>query len=241
MFAEDVQLGDFDVPAATMNEAGRPLEDLVGTTAAVLVDDMHGPPPDDGWRLIAGDLASPSEKQPVLAAPWDNPRGNGWMVIQLSRRDGIWYATTAGDRGPIRRSRRLWRDGLQLTWSAEAAEQAAHLRPTRGLDPLTVILTNTSARRWTNEGGDHDFVPISVCDKDGTPVTTRGVTFAAALTGIGLLPPMEPGEQMTLLASIYSEIAPHMPIGPVTLVATLNSLRLSTSPLAGAVDALPTP
>jgi hypothetical protein len=72
-----MQLGDYDVSAAILAAAGARLSELIGDQGAASVDDIHGPPPIDGWRLIAGDIDSPRAQQPVLAAPWMNARSNG--------------------------------------------------------------------------------------------------------------------------------------------------------------------
>ena len=76
-----MQLGYYDVPAAVLSADGVPLAELIGELGATSVDDMMGPPPADGWRVIAGDLADSGDQLPVLAAPWASPRSNGWMVI----------------------------------------------------------------------------------------------------------------------------------------------------------------
>jgi hypothetical protein len=48
----DVQLGRFDVSAEVLNAPGQPLEHFIGAPGSALIDDLNGPPPVDGWRLI---------------------------------------------------------------------------------------------------------------------------------------------------------------------------------------------
>jgi hypothetical protein len=66
------QLDRYNVPTAVLKAAGAPLVDLIGEQGAASVDDMLGPPPIDGWRVIDGDLASSDPQVPILAAPWVN-------------------------------------------------------------------------------------------------------------------------------------------------------------------------
>lgn len=240
-FDADVQLGEYEVPADIMNSPGSALEDLIGTPAAALVDDLLGAPPDNGWRLIAGDLTAPTERQPVLAAPWTSPRSNGWIVIRLSQSEGAWHASIASDRRPIRQSRARRREGLHLSWTDAAVEQAANLQAGRQLGPLAVTLTNTSDTRWANDGWDDDCVTIHVADERGRPIQRRGVSIPTAIE-VAPLPPLEPDEQRTLTAHF---IPPAVDLGPqagtatISLIANLVSLRLFTTAITASVASAP--
>src|SRR5450755_3057036 len=162
----DMQLGYYDVPAAVLSADGVPLAELIGELGAASVDDMMGPPPADGWRVIAGDLADSGGQLPVLAAPWSSPRSNGWMVISLSRPDGVWQASILGDDRPLRPSRARRRAGLTLTWPVPAMSASVGTVP-----QLQVRLTNAGKRAWQNDGADYDGVTVRLLGTDGKSLT----------------------------------------------------------------------
>jgi hypothetical protein len=159
-YDRDVQLGHFDVSAEVLNAPGQPLERFIGAPGSALIDDLDGPPPVDGWRLISGDLNAPAERQPVFAAPWDNPAGNGWMVIGLWQLDGAWNATILSDSRPVRPSRVRRREGLELDWSHSARHGVGFRAHTR-LGQVAVTLQNRSQKQWANRYRDYDGVSIS--------------------------------------------------------------------------------
>jgi hypothetical protein len=96
-------LGDLVVARSALTEPGVPLIDLLGEAGAARVDDMHGPPPVDGWRVIDGALpAHPAvDVVATIAAPWEHPGSNGWMMLFVIRRAGQWQPTHLMDRRPL--------------------------------------------------------------------------------------------------------------------------------------------
>lgn len=151
----DMQLGYYDVPGAVLSADGVPLAELIGERGAGSVDDMMGPPPVAGWRVIAGDLADFGSEPPVLAAPWSSPRSNGWMVITVSRLDGVWQASILGDDRRLRPSRARRRAGLTLTWPVRVMSA-----PIGTVPQLRVRLSNAGDGPWHNDGGDYDHVTL---------------------------------------------------------------------------------
>ena len=193
----DVQLGEFDVPAEVINAPGGRLKDVLGTSREPYVDDMMGPPPTDGWRVIAGDMTLSGEDGVVLAAPWDNPRGNGWMMIGVGPpREGDWWAVIMGDDRPVRASRARRRAGLQLAWASPAESQV--IASGQDVPELDVVLTNIGQTTWFNYGTDDDAVFIDVLDLLGASVARRNRGRWAKFGGRGyrtrLIPDLGPGE-----------------------------------------------
>src|SRR6266516_3098950 len=97
-------VGDVVVARSVLTEPGVPLVDLLGRRAAASVDNMFGRLPVDGWRVIDGALpADPAvDVAPVIiAAPWQHPGANGWMVVSVVRHAGRWQAMHIMDRRPL--------------------------------------------------------------------------------------------------------------------------------------------
>jgi hypothetical protein len=94
-------VGDVVVARSVLREPGVPLIDLLGQRAAASVDNMFGPSPVDGWRVIDGALPVDLvvDVAPVIiAAPWEHPGANGWMVVSVVRHAGRWQAMHIMDR-----------------------------------------------------------------------------------------------------------------------------------------------
>jgi len=226
----DMQLGYYDVSAAVLSADGVPLAELIGERGAASVDDMLGPPPDDGWRLIAGDLDDFSGEPPALAAPWSSPRSNGWMVISVWRLNGEWHASILGDNRPLRPSRARRRAGLALAWPAPVMSATVGTVP-----QLQVRLTNNSEHAWQNDGGDYDHVTVRLLGADGKPLPE---TLRAAWSGdmigtaarLHLLPTLLPGSSVDLTPAWEAASIPSLPPGDYGLVAELSDLQLHCEP-----------
>lgn len=227
-----MQLGDVDVPADVLNARGQRLEDVLRTSNTPSIDDLLGPPPTEGWRLISGDLGSPVERQPRLAAPWADPRGNGWMVIKLWRFDGEWQAAIAGDTRPLRPSRARRRVGLELRWSSPTGDLVLPARTPPG--QLTVLLRNTGHAPWANHGEDNNSTRILVTDERGEmvqPFPRSGIDPGMVAFPVQRLPRVEPEGDVALVAHFDAQIARHgLPPGRFTIQAHLLSLGLRTEP-----------
>jgi len=227
----DMQLGYYDVPAAVLSADGVPLAELIGELGAASVDDMMGPPPADGWRVIAGDLADFGGQLPVLAAPWSSPRSNGWMVISLSRPDGVWQASILGDDRPLRPSRARRRAGLALTWPVPVMSASVGTVP-----QLRVRLSNAGDRPWDNDGRDYDHVTVRLLGSSGEPLPDartspwKGGDMVGA--AIHLLPPLLPGSFVDLTPARGAAHISTLPPGDYGVVAELNDLQLRSAPEA---------
>lgn len=226
----NMQLGYYDVPAAVLAADGLPLTELIGEQGAASVDDILGPPPDDGWRVIAGDLNDFGGEPPVLAAPWSSPRSNGWMVISVARLDGGWQASILGDNRPLRPSRARRRAGLTLAWTAPLMSATVGTVP-----QLQVRLTNNGAHAWQNDGGDYDGVTVRMLGADGKPLhdPRRGAWSGHMIgTAVHLLPTLLPGSFVDLTPAWESARIPSLPPGDYGLVAELSDLQLHCEPRA---------
>jgi hypothetical protein len=230
-FDTDMQLGYYDVPAAVLSADGVPLTELIGERGAASLDDMMGPPPVDGWRVIAGDLADFGGQQPVLAAPWSSPRSNGWMVISLSRPDSAWQASILGDDRPLRPSRARRRAGLTLTWSVPVMSASVGTVP-----QLRVRLSNAGDRPWGNDGADYDHVTVRLLGSSGEPLPYprtspwKGGDMVGA--EIHRLPPLLPGSFVDLTPARGAAHISALPPGDYDVVAELNDLQLRSAPEA---------
>ena len=227
----DMQLGYYDVPAAVMSADGVPLTELIGERGAASVDDMMGPPPVDGWRVIAGDLADFGGQPPVLAAPWSSPRSNGWMVINLSLLDGVWQASILGDDRPLRPSRARRRAGLTLAWPVPAMAASVGTIP-----QLRVRLSNAGDRPWDNDGRDYDHVTVRLLGPSGEPLPDAQTSpwKSGDMVGaeIHLLPPLLPGSFVDLTPARGAAHISTLPPGDYGVVAELNDLQLCSAPEA---------
>jgi hypothetical protein len=225
----DMQLGYYDVPAAVLSASGVPLAELIGEGGASSVDDMMGPPPVNGWRVIAGDLADFGGEPPALAAPWSSPRSNGWMVISVSRLDGVWQASILGDSRPLRPSRARRRAGLTLTWSVPVMSA-----PVGTVPQLRVRLSSAGDRPWHNDGADYDHVTVQLLRPEGTPLpdTLRGPWNSSDMVGtaVHLLPTLLPGSSVDLTPAWDTAEIPSLPPGDYGIVAELNDLQLRSGP-----------
>jgi hypothetical protein len=111
-----MQLDQFNVPDDVLAAPGVLLVHLIGEQGAAGVDDMLGPPPPDGWRVIDGDLTSPELHPPTLAAPWINRDPSKWMLISVYRFEGKWGSVVQGTGSVTRPGRDVRRAGLALNW-----------------------------------------------------------------------------------------------------------------------------
>jgi hypothetical protein len=233
VYDHDMQLGHWDVSAEVLNAPGEPLDAMIGVSAGSIANDLLGPPPVDGWRLIAGSLNDPFQEPAVVAAPWADPRGNGWMVLQLWRREGHWGATVPFDRKPLRPSRALRRRGLRLAWSA-ASDHALHrIRPDTGLDEVPLVLRNDGPDDWQNQYGDVNGVLLVVTDERGQRVTNnhRGIDWGIVAHLVERLPPLEVGREITLMAHFDASTADYgLRASTYAIVGHMHSLGLRTSP-----------
>jgi hypothetical protein len=225
----DMQLGYYDVPAAVLSAPGVPLAELIGEQGAASVDDMMGPPPIDGWRVIAGDLTAFDGGPPVLAAPWSSPQSNGWMVISAARLDGVWQASILGDDRPLRPSRARRRARLTLTWPVPVMSA-----PVGTVPQLQVRLTNGGERSWLNDGGDYNHVTVRLLGSDGDALPERlkgpwrgGDMLGAALH---LLPTLLPGSFVDLAPTWGAAPISSLPPGDYGVAAELNNLQLRSGP-----------
>lgn len=225
----DVQLGYYDVPGAVLSARGVPVAELIGERGAASVDDMMGPPPIDGWRVIAGDLADFGSEPLVLAAPSSSPRSNGWMVISAARLYGVWHASILGDDRPLRPSRARRRAGLTLGWPVPVMSA-----PVGTVPPLQVRLTNAGERSWLNDGDDYDHVTVRLLGPEGDPLPERlkgpwrgGDMLGAALH---LLPTLRPGSFVDLAPTWGAAPISSLPPGDYGVVAELNNLQLLSGP-----------
>jgi hypothetical protein len=150
-------VGDFVVGRSVLTELGVPLIDLLGRRAAASVDNMFGPLPVDGWRVIDGALpADPAaDVAPVIiAAPWEHPGANGWMVQSVVRHLGRWQTMHIMDRRPL----------LQYVSASERWPSASQL-----FGPIWRL------RELHRAGGDAWL-----------PTTSVGLTFTPWRDGIGV-------------------------------------------------------
>jgi hypothetical protein len=148
-----VRLGWYDMPAQVLAAAGVPLVYLVGGQGAASVDTLLGPPPVDGWRVIAGPFPPPPGELSMLAAPWPDRRSNGWMLVSFTRRDGRWTACIEEDRRPVRAGRKHRRAGLQLRWTATPVVAPAGTIPVLRLS-LRNIATDIPGFSMSSGGGE---------------------------------------------------------------------------------------
>jgi hypothetical protein len=227
----DMQLGYYDVPGDVLSAGGVPLAELIGEPGAASVDDLMGPPPVDGWRVIAGDLNEFGGASPVLAAPWSSPRSNGWMVIIVSRRDAIWQASIQGDDRPLRPSRARRRAGLTLEWLIPMTSASVGTVP-----ELRVRLTNAGERAWRNDGADYGGVTLLLVGSDGEPLPEkrRGPWRDREMLGtiVHLLPPLLPGSSVDLAPAWEAARISSLPPGDYSVVAELDDLQLRSGPEA---------
>jgi hypothetical protein len=227
----DMQLGYYDVRAAVLSADGVPLAELIGERGAASVDDMMGTPPVAGWRVIAGDLADFGGQPPVLAAPWSSPRSNGWMVISLSRLDGVWQASILGDDRPLRPSRARRRAGLTLTWPVPVMTASVGTVP-----QLRVRLSNAGDRPWDNDGGDYDHVTVRLLGPSGEPLPDPRTSLWKSGDMVGaeihLLPPLLPGSFVDFTPARGAAHISTLPPGDYGVVAELNDLQLRSAPEA---------
>lgn len=227
----DMQLGYYDVPAAVLSADGVPLAELIGERGAASVDDLMGPPPVDGWRVIAGDLVDFGGQPPVLAAPWPSPRSNGWMVISLSRLDGVWQASILGNDRPLRPSRARRRAALTLTWPVPVRSTSVGTVP-----QLRVRLSNAGDRPWDNDSADYDHVTVRLLGSSGESLPDarrspwQGGDMVAA--EIHLLPPLLPGSFVDLTPARVAAHISTLPPGDYGVVAELDDLQLRSGPEA---------
>ena len=220
-----IQLDEFDVPAAVLAESGVPLVELIGEHGAASVDDMLGPPPVDGWRVISGDLADPELHLPALAAPWVNRDSSTWMILGLYRLHGQWHTSVSGTGSVPRPGRARRRSGLTLDWVEPTMTASVGTVPR-----LPLRLRNVSGDRWIADGKDTDHVQVWALGKDGERLVvdhSAGVHIAVL---VELLPSLEPGGAVNLTATWQPRSVEQLPAGDYALDAQLLQLGLHCSP-----------
>lgn len=222
------QLDQFDVPAAVLEAAGVPLVELIGEQGAASVDDMLGPPPADGWRVIAGDLASPGAspelRQFMLAAPWINRDPSTWMLISVYRRDGQWHSLINGSGSVARPGRASRRAGLALDWVEPTMVAAVGTVPN-----LRLRLRNVGDRRWEPDGLDYDHVEVWALGLGGERLVDHS---AWEMIGVPVhpLPSLDSGAAVELTGTRQPQSVESLPAGEYALEAQLVPLELNCSP-----------
>ena len=222
---EMVQLDQFDVPAALLAAPGVQLADLIGEHGAASVDDMLGPPPTDGWRVIAGDLGAPHLHPPTLAAPWTNRDPNKWMILGVYRLDGQWQSIVNGTGSVARPGRASRRAGLALEWA-----ESPTVAPVRTVPALRLRLRNAGDSRWHADGLDSDHVQVWALGPDGERLRVDHSAWAGIGTPVAILPSLDPGAAVELNATWQPRSVEELPAGDYALKAELSDLGLLCSP-----------
>jgi hypothetical protein len=225
---DDVQLGEYDVPAQVLAAAGVPLTELVGDQGAASVDTLMGPVPIDGWRVISGPFPPEPGASSVLAAPWQGPpwhpgSSNGWMQVRFTRTDGDWSACVTVDYRPVRPGRRHRRAGIRLQWHSTLITAPAGASP-----EVRLSLRNTASVPWQPDGIDHGFVRAWAVGTDGLPLArSRRSTFIAI--PVEPLSELDPNSTLDLTATWDTEISALAP-GDYVIEAELCDLQLRCAP-----------
>ena len=220
-----LQLDEFDVPAAVLAQSGVPLVELIGEHGAASVDDMLGPPPVDGWRVISGDLAHPELDLPTLAAPWVNRDPSTWMILGVYRFHGQWRTSVNGTGSIARPGRAHRRSSLTLDW-AEPIMTA----PVGTVPRLRLRLRNVGGDRWTADGRDSDHVQVWALGKDGERLLVDHSAWDHIAVLVEPLPSLEPGGAVDLIATWQPRSVEKLPAGDYALEALLLQLNLHCSP-----------
>jgi len=219
------QLDQFNVPDDVLAAPGARLVDLIGEQGVGSVDDMLGPPPPDGWRVVAGSLAAPESDLPTLAAPWINRDPSKWMLISLNRRDGQWHSIIQGTGSVVRPGRDVRRAGLALDWVVSPMTAPVGTVPT-----LKLALRNVGPAPWHNEGEDYDDVRVWALGPAGERLLVEHSAWGMAAVEVHLLPSVNPGAAVQLTATWQPESVEKLPPGVYALEAQLQSLELPCSP-----------
>lgn len=219
------QLDQFNVPDDVLEAPGHRLVDLIGEQGVESVDDMLGPPPSDGWRVVAGNLAAPESDLPTLAAPWTNRDPSKWMLISLYRRDGKWHSVIQGSGSVVRPGRDVRRAGLALDWVAPSMTASVGTVPT-----LELALRNVGAAPWVNEGQDYDDVGVWALGPSGERLLVEHSAWGMAAVAVHLLPSIDPGAAVQLTATWQPGSVEKLPPGVYAVEAQLRSLDLPCSP-----------
>ena len=215
---DDVQLGCYDVPAQVLAADGVPLVYLVGEQGAASVDTLLGPPPVDGWRVIAAPFPPPPGELSILAAPWADRRSNGWMLVTFTSRDGRWTACIEEDRRPVRPGRKHRRAALQLQWAATPVVAPAGTVPV-----LRLALRNIATEPWRTDGIDSGHVRAWALGPDSVPLSPKPWPIEAI--PCRPLSHLDPGASTELSATWDTDIAALSP-GEYQIAAELTDLRL---------------
>ena len=218
------QLDEFDVPAAVLAAPGVPLVDLIGVLGAASVDDMLGPPPADGWRVVAGDLAAPHLHPPALAAPWTNRDTPTWMMLGVYRCEGQWRTVVNGTGSVARPGRASRRAGLALDWV-----ESPMVAPVGTVPTLRLRLRNVGHSRWHADGLDCDHFQVWALGPDGERLMVDRRAWGMVGFGLKVLPSLDPGAAVVLTATWQPRSVENLPAGDYPLEAQLLPLELPCS------------
>ena len=220
-----MQLDEFDVPAAVLAAPGVRLVDLIGENGAASVDDMLGPPPADGWRVVAGDLSAPDLHPPALAAPWTNRDATKWMMLGVYRFEGQWRTVVNGTGSVARPGRASRRAGLALDWMESPMVASVGTVPTLGLR-----LRNVGHSRWRADGLDYDHVQVWALGPDSERLMVDHRAWGMVGVSVKVLPSLDPGAAVVLTATWQPRSVENLPAGDYRLEAQLLPLELPCSP-----------
>ena len=218
------QLDQFNVPDDVLATPGAPLVHLIGEQGAAGVDDMLGPPPPDGWRVIAGDLASPESDLPTLAAPWINRDPSKWMLISVYRFDGGWHSVVQGTGSVARPGRASRRAGLVLDWLVSPM-----VVPVGTVPRLKLGLRNVGHAPWRADSEDNDHVRVWAMGPTGGRLLADHSAWGMVGVEVHMLPSLDPGTAAELTATWQPRSVEKLPPGEYTLEAQLVSLELPCS------------
>lgn len=216
-----VQLGSYDVKQTTLDAPGVPLASLLGAAGAADVDDMSGPPPADGWRVISGKLAA---NHVVIVAPWTDRGPGAWMLVDAYRSHGRWSTVVDTPEKRIRPDRIDRRAGLALS-CAPGQQELIQGEPVQ----LLARLTNQGPTRWTGDGQDFDYVTGRITPAAGAPLADLPRDDEARL--VKALPELNPGRALDRQIWLENARIEQLPPGTYTLTATLTDLDLSCPPV----------
>lgn len=222
---EVVQLEGYNVPSALLTARGVPLAELIGDQGAANVDNMMGPPPMIGWRVLTGDLAAPQIEVPVLVAPWPSQGPGLWMLIQVPHFEGQWHPVVVGGGHSVRPGRARRRRGLEVDWV-----QSPMMRTAGSTPRISVRLWNAGDQAWTNDHPDFDHVDVRVIGDDGAIPEKDRMIWASTAILVNMLPAMAPGAGVELTAHWGFQAVNQLPAGTYEIAGVLVDLELSCPP-----------
>lgn len=216
-----VQLGSYDVKQRTLDAPGGLLTSLLGAAGAADVDDMSGPPPLDGWRVISGKIA---DNHVVIAAPWTDRGPGAWMLVDAHRLHGRWSTVVDTPEKMVRPGRVDRRAGLTLS-CAPGQQELIQGEPVQ----LLARLTNQGSTWWTGDGQDFDYVSGRITPAAGAPLANLPWDGEARL--VKALPELKPRHALDRQIWLENARIEQLPPGTYTLTATLTDLDLSCPPV----------